>query len=58
MIDKLFVWCVELLEWMARKLGTTYNAVNVWIFIVIWPIITLGLIATVVWQWRIIHHGL
>ncbi len=35
-----------------RKLGTTYNAINVWIFCVIWPLITIGLIVAVVVLWR------
>ena len=39
MIDFIFHQCVRLLEWSARKLGTTYNAINVWIFCVIWPAI-------------------
>ena len=41
MIDKIFMLCVHLLQWLAEKLGMTYNEVNVWIFCVIWPIITL-----------------
>ena len=41
MIDKIFMLCVHLLQWLADKLGMTYNEVNVWIFCVIWPIITL-----------------
>ena len=56
MIDKAFIGCVNLLEWLAKKLGTTYKSVNVWIFCVIWPIITLALIAAVIWQWFTIHH--
>ena len=44
--------CVCLLEWAARKLGTTYNAINVWIFCVIWPAITIGLIIAVIVLWR------
>jgi hypothetical protein len=28
----------------------TYKAINVWIFVVIWPVLTLVLIAVVVWQ--------
>ena len=38
-IDKVFSQCVRLLLWGANKLGTTYNAINVWIFVVIMPII-------------------
>ena len=48
MIDFIFRQCVRLLEWAARKLGTTYNAINVWIFCVIWPAITIGLIIAVI----------
>ena len=33
MIDKIFDGCVNLLVWLAEKLGTTYKAVNVWIFV-------------------------
>ena len=29
MIDFIFRQCVRLLEWAARNLGTTYNAINV-----------------------------
>jgi hypothetical protein len=31
-------------------LGMTYKAVNVWIFVIIWPALTLALIAVVIWQ--------
>lgn len=40
-IDTLFMLCVYFLQWLAKRLGMTYNEVNVWIFCVIWPIITL-----------------
>lgn len=41
MIDKIFYLCVKVLKWLAKHLGMTYNEVNVWIFCVIWPIITI-----------------
>ena len=41
MIDKIFYLCVRLLKWLSEKLNMTYNEVNVWIFCVIWPIITI-----------------
>jgi hypothetical protein len=44
MIDTIFNLCVQLLLWLADLLGITYEAVNVWIFVIIWPIFTLGLI--------------
>ena len=40
-IDTLFMLCVYFLQWLTKRLGMTYNEVNVWIFCVIWPIITL-----------------
>ena len=36
--------------------GTTYEAVNVWIFCVIWPLLTLGLVAVVIWQRKMIRR--
>ena len=57
MIDKAFLWCVHFLERLAAKLGTTYNAVNVWIFCIIWPLITLALIVTVIAMALGLHRG-
>ncbi len=51
MIDTIFDACVRLLVFLASQLGITYKAINVWIFVVIWPAFTLALITTVVVQW-------
>ena len=40
-IDTIFMLCAYFQQWLAKRLGMTYNEVNVWIFCVIWPIITL-----------------
>ena len=29
MTDRIFGLCVDLLDWLAQKLGTTYKAINV-----------------------------
>jgi hypothetical protein len=50
MIDTIFDQCVLLLLFLADLFGMTYKAINVWIFVVIWPVLTLTLIAIVVWQ--------
>ena len=42
--EKVFKGCVDLLEWAAEKTGLTYVQVNVWIFCVMWPAATIGLI--------------
>jgi hypothetical protein len=51
MIDAIFNGCVLLLLFLADQLGVSYEAINVWIFVVIWPVITLALAAVVVRQW-------
>ena len=50
MIEAVFDWCVRLLVFLAAQLGMTYKEINVWIFVIIWPIATLVLIALVVLQ--------
>lgn len=47
-IDIVFDFCVRLLIDAARFLGITYEEINVWLFVVIWPIISLVLFAEVV----------
>jgi hypothetical protein len=50
MIDAIFDPCVLLLVFWAGWLGMTYQAINVWIFVVIWPVFTLTLIVVVILQ--------
>ena len=55
-IDAVFTACVEALLTLASKLGVSYNAVNVWIFCILWPLLTLTLIFTVLSQRRRIRR--
>lgn len=41
MVDLIFDFCVELLIAMGKVLGMTYNEVNVWLFVVLYPIVLL-----------------
>jgi hypothetical protein len=50
MMDTIFDWCVRLLVFLAAQLGMTYKEINVWIFVIVWPMITLGLTMLVIWQ--------
>ena len=50
MVDRIFQWCVDLLLWLAAATGTTYKQINVIIFCVIWPLLTLALIALCLMQ--------
>lgn len=43
-IDYIFMMCVALLTDLAKFLGISYEEVNIWIFVVIWPILTIYLI--------------
>ena len=49
-MDEIFSLCVHILLFLADVFGTTYVAINVWIFVIIWPLFTLGLIVTVFLQ--------
>ena len=46
----LFRECVRLLQSLARASGLSYEAVNVWIFLVIWPLLTLFLVGIIIHQ--------
>ena len=50
MMDEVFDWCVRLLVFLAAQFGMTYKEINVWIFVVIWPVITIALIIFVILQ--------
>ena len=50
MINEIFDWCVQFLVFWAGRLGMSYKAINVWVFVIIWPIFTLLLIGLVVAQ--------
>jgi hypothetical protein len=42
--DKIFDWCVFLLQYLAIRTHLTYKQINVIIFVLLWPVITIGLI--------------
>ena len=43
-MDAIFDWCVDILVYFAGVFGITYKEINVWVFVIIWPIVTLVLI--------------
>ena len=49
-IDALFRYCVVLLVNVAKALGISYEALNIWVFIIIQPMITVFLL---VWVLRL-----
>jgi len=56
MMDQIFDWCVNVLVVWAGILGITYKEINVWVFVIIWPILTLVLVAVIIWQQRRIQQ--
>ena len=52
MINAVFDACVILLVNLASLFGTTYKAINVWIFCVIGPIVFMAVTGFAWLQWR------
>ena len=52
MINSIFDYCVRILVFFAGRTGLTYKEINVWIFVILWPILTVGLIVLAIYQWR------
>ena len=47
-IDETFNFSVRLLYDLGSLLGITYEEINVWLFVIIWPITSLLLFAEVI----------
>ena len=55
-MDQIFDWCVNVLVYWAGLFGITHKEINVWVFVIIWPILTIILMGILVMQRRIIHQ--
>ncbi len=47
-MDEIFDACVELLVWLGNILGLSYNEINVWIFVIIEPIIFIIMLVWII----------
>jgi hypothetical protein len=56
MMDQIFDWCVNVLVYWAGIFGITYKEINVWVFVILWPIFTIILVTIILWQQRMIRH--
>ena len=54
-MDQIFDWCVNVLVYWASVFGITYKEINVWVFVIIWPILTIILITIIVEHRRTIR---
>ena len=52
MMDQIFNWCVHVLVYWAGILGITYKELNVWVFVIVWPILTMLMLVIIIWQAR------
>ncbi len=50
MIHSIFEICVSLLLQAGQALGIGYEAINVWVFVIVWPAITVAMLGVIVWQ--------
>ena len=57
-IDNIFNFCVILLYNIGSLLGITYEEINVWLFVVIWPLISLIMFAEIIRLRLKINKGL
>jgi hypothetical protein len=49
-MHELFDICVDILYWIAGVFGITYKEANIWIFVIIEPIIFLLMLVYIFWQ--------
>lgn len=54
-INFVFYGSVDALVWLARLLGITYQEINVLIFCIGWPLVTVIMAVAIVKLWRSNH---
>ena len=57
MIDYIFYLCVDILAWIAKITGTSYEFINILIFIIGYPLFVIVLITIIYWQYKKIKRG-
>ena len=50
MVDYIFYLCVDILIWLAKITGTSYELINILIFIIGYPLFVIILITIIYWQ--------
>lgn len=51
-ITASFAWCVMALRWAGARLGLTYEAINIYLFVILWPLLSVVSLIGHWWQWR------
>ena len=52
MVDYLFYLCVDILVWLAELTGTTYELINILIFIIGYPLFVILLLIIIYFQFK------
>ena len=52
MVDYIFYLCVDILIWLAKITVTSYEFINILIFIIGYPLLVILLIAIIHWQYK------
>ena len=45
-----------MLVYFAGVFGITYKEINVWVFVILWPIVTLAMVAVIIVQQALIRR--
>ena len=56
MIDYLFYLCVDILVWLAELTGTTYELINILIFVIGYPLFLILLLIIIYFQHKKIKN--
>jgi DNA-binding transcriptional regulator of glucitol operon len=40
------------LRWAGARLGLTYEAINIYLFVILWPLLSVASLIGHWWQWR------
>ena len=52
MIDYLFYLCVDILVWLAELTGTSYELINILIFVIGYPLFVIFLLIIIYFQYK------
>ena len=52
MVDYIFYLCVDILIWLAKITGTSYEFVNILIFVIGYPLFVIILITVIYLQYK------
>ncbi len=52
MVDYIFYLCVDILIWLAKTTGTSYEFINILIFVIGYPLFVIFLITIIYRQYK------